>query len=119
MTKAKAINEFFSSFGLNAYPSNRVPDDVVFPYLTYQQSMSNNGMTVYPTVNIWFHTDSEIEINQKADEISKSIGLGKSIKCDDGAIYVFMEQGWTPLTDASDSSITGRTTNLSMTFNTF
>jgi hypothetical protein len=29
MTKGKALHTFFSSFGLDAYPSSSVPEDVI------------------------------------------------------------------------------------------
>ena len=36
MTKAAALHQFFSSFGMMAYTSTSVPEDAVFPYLTYE-----------------------------------------------------------------------------------
>lgn len=118
MTKASALDSFFNSFGIPAFPSNRVPDDVMFPYLTYEQTSHNYGNATHPRVNLWYRSDSEVPINAKADEISKAIALGKSIPCDDGAIYAYLEEGWQVLTDEADSMISGRTTNLTLRFNT-
>ena len=36
MTKEAVLKQFFSGFGIAAYPSTAVPNDVVFPYLTYE-----------------------------------------------------------------------------------
>ena len=36
MTKAAAIYQFWSGFGLTAYEENTVPTDAAFPYITYQ-----------------------------------------------------------------------------------
>ena len=35
MTNPAALHQFFSSFGMTAYTSTSVPEDAVFPYLTY------------------------------------------------------------------------------------
>ena len=35
MTKDKALHAWFSQF-LTAYPASSVPDDAVFPWLTYE-----------------------------------------------------------------------------------
>lgn len=39
MTKNEAIYRFFSGFGLEAYPTSSVPEDVIFPYLTYANTV--------------------------------------------------------------------------------
>lgn len=119
VTKAGALQKFFASFGLDAYPINAVPNDVTFPYLTYENEIASQGRSVNPTVNLWFYTESEAIPNEKADEISKAIGLGTSISCDDGAIYIYMTDGWHPLSDENDSAIKRRYTNMKITFNTF
>ena len=35
MTPTAALYQFWSSFGITAYPSNRVPEDTAFPFITY------------------------------------------------------------------------------------
>lgn len=118
MTKAKAIDNFFNSFGLSAYPSTRVPDNVTFPYLTYEPTMANNGRTTSPRVCLWYYGESEKPINAKADQISKAIGMGTSIRCDDGAICIYNNEEWQALEDQADAMISGRFTNLMLMFNT-
>lgn len=119
MTKAQIIHDFMNSFGITAYPVNNVPKDVIFPYLTYENSISNNGNSTNPRVVLWDHSESEAKINLKADQIAKRIGTGIALPCDDGAIYVYFDAGWMPIADENDSSINGRYTNLTMVFNTF
>lgn len=93
MTKAAALHQFFSSFGMSAYAAASVPEDAVFPYLTYELITSAwEGGEVGLTVNLWFYTESEAIPNAKAQELSKSIGLGgRVIPCDGG--YIWLKRG--------------------------
>lgn len=90
MTKAEALYIFFNSFKLDGFPSTAVPDQVAFPYLTYEMNMSSfNEGEVNCTVNVYYYTESEALPNAKAEEISKRIGFGGTrLKCDDGFIWV-------------------------------
>jgi len=119
MTKSKALYDFFNSFGIPAYPSTNVPDNVAFPYMTYENTLANNGSTTYPTIQLYYYTDSESVPNAKADQISKTIGLGYAIPCDDGAIYAYMESGWSAIANENDPTIKQRYTNVTLQFNTF
>ena len=89
MTKGQALQQFFSGF-MTAYPSTSVPDDVVFPYLTYEVSFGTFGDGDQSmTVNLWFYTDSEAIPNAKAKEFSELISRGGTIiNCDEGAIWL-------------------------------
>lgn len=121
MTKAATLQKFFESFGIPAYPTNAVPKDTKFPWLTYEPTVTNyfGQNVVYPTVSLWYHSTSEKSINAKADEISKAIGNGITFGCDDGIIAIYFSGSWTPLTDEVDSAIKRRQTNLQIEFNTF
>lgn len=93
MTKEAALYSFWSSFGIPAYEVNTVPtgkDAPTFPYLTYEvKTDSFGGEPVSLTVNLWYRSDSWVEINTKTDEISKRIGRGGILlTCDSGAIWV-------------------------------
>lgn len=35
MTKGEALQKFFSGFGIAAYTATSVPEDAIFPWLTY------------------------------------------------------------------------------------
>lgn len=90
MTKAAAIYNFFNGFGMPAYATTSVPEDVIFPYLTYDLILDAwGGGEVSTTVNLWFYTASEAIPNAKVQEISEAIGFsGKVLECDGGYIWI-------------------------------
>jgi hypothetical protein len=115
MTKAAALYQFFSSFGMTAYASTAVPEDVVFPYLTYELITSAwEGGEVGLTVNLWFYTESEATPNKKAQELSEAIGIGgKLLKCDEGYIWLKRGSPWCQsLTDDTSPTIKRRYINV-------
>lgn len=121
MTKAEALYSFFSSFGIPAYASSAVPEDAVFPWLTYDLSTSAwESGEVSLTVNLWYYTTSEAVPNAKAEEISKAIGLGgKLLPCDEGAIWLKRGSPWCQsLHDDSDSMIKRRYINITAEYMT-
>lgn len=118
-TKAAALHEFFSSFGLTAYVNTSVPDDVTFPYLTYEFiSGAFNDTPASITVNLWFFTESEAIPNRKAEEISRVIGQsGKLISCDDGLIWIKRGSPFCQsLTDDTDPGIKRRYMNITLEY---
>ena len=78
------------------YPSASVPDDVIFPWGTYELTTAAWGAEeVGITVNIWFYTDSEFLPNDAAERLSALIGLGGvSIPCDGGFIWLKRGSPW-------------------------
>lgn len=90
MTKTAALQSFFESFGLDAYTTASVPDEVMLPYLTYEPAVGAWGDGEYNIlVNLWFYTTSEAIPNAKVQEISNYIGLGGiRIPCDGGSIWI-------------------------------
>lgn len=115
MTKSQALQTFFSSFGMTAYTSTSVPDDVIFPYLTYDLITGAWGdEQAAITVNLWFYTESEAIPNAKAEEISKKIGLGGiTVPCDDGIIWIKRGSPWCQsLTDETNKTIKRRYINI-------
>lgn len=95
MTKGAALQAFFSQF-MDAYAASSVPDDVVFPYLTYELTTSAwDGGEVGLTVNLWFYTTSEAVPNAKAQELSDAIGYGGvTLPCDGGFIWLKRGSPW-------------------------
>ena len=90
MTKAAALKDFFNSFGLTAYPSNAVPNETAYPWITYDVVFDSFGsLPVSCGVNLYYHTDSEQEPNAKAEEIEKRVGFGGiTIQCDGGFLWI-------------------------------
>lgn len=121
MTKAAALQQFFSSFGIPAYASSAVPDDAKFPWITYDLSTSawDDG-NVSLTVNLWYYTTSEATPNAKAQEISDSIGRGGAIiPCDGGYIRLLRGNPFCQsLHDDSDSMIKRRYMNITARYYT-
>ena len=89
MTKAAAIYQLWSGFGLTAYEENTVPTDAAFPYITYQLVTDSFYREVPVTASLWYRSESWTAINAKTEEISHKISRGgKIIACDDGAIWL-------------------------------
>lgn len=114
MTREGALLEFFSSFGLKAYPNTNVPVLTKFPYITYETTGGNFGESVSISVNLWYHTDSETVPNAKAREISDKIGMGGILlDHDDGKVWIKRGSPWvTSLSDEIDRSFKRRQLNL-------
>lgn len=120
MTKEAALQAFFERF-LPSYAASAVPEDVVFPYLTYELITSawEEG-EVGLTVNLWYYTTSEAAPNAKAREISEAIGLGGvQLPCDGGTIWLTRGSPWCQnLMDSSDPMIKRRYLNITANYNT-
>ena len=80
--KFKAIQDFWSSFGLQAYDENSVPSGdsaPLFPYITYSLSYDTFDHPVSMVVNIWTRSSSWSTAFNKFAEVEKAIGAGKYI----------------------------------------
>lgn len=114
MTKGAALQAFFSQF-MDAYAASSVPDDVLFPYLTYELTTSAwDGGEVGLTMNLWFYTTSEAVPNAKAQELSDVIGYGGvTLPCDGGFIWLKRGSPWCQsLRDDTDPMIKRRYCNM-------
>ena len=120
MTKAAAIYQFWSSFGLTAYEENTVPDDAVFPYITYLLVTDSFDREIPLTASIWYRSESWNGINAKGEEISKKISRGgKIIPCDGGAIWLTRGQPFAQnMGDESDDLIKRKYLNITAEFMT-
>lgn len=118
MTKAAAIYQFWSSFGLTAYEENTVPEDAAFPYVTYQLVTDSFDREVAATASLWYRGESWTAINAKTEEISKKIGAsGKKIAVDGGGIWIKRGQPFAQnMGDESDDLIKRKYINISIVF---
>ena len=118
MTKAAAIYQFWSGFGLTAYEENTVPEDATFSYITYQLVTDSFGREVAATASLWYRGESWTAINAKTEEIAQHIGLGgKIIKCDGGRIWIKRGQPFAQnMSDESDDLIKRKYLNLTFEF---
>lgn len=118
MTKEAALQAFFEQF-LPAYAASAVPEDVEFPYLTYELiTGALEGGEVGLTVNLWYYTTSEAIPNSMVRLISQVIGMGGAlVSCDEGAIWVKRGSPWAQsLTDSTDARIKRRYLNVTVEY---
>ena len=120
MTKAAAIYQFWSSFGLTAYEENTVPTDADFPYITYQLVTDSFDREIPLTASIWYRSESWAGINAKTEEIGQKISRGgKVIPCDGGAIWLKRGQPFAQsMGDESDDLIKRKYLNITAEFMT-
>lgn len=118
MTRDKALHAWFSQF-MTAYPAASVPDDAVFPWLTYELVTGAwDSGEVAATVDLWFYTSEEATPNAKAQEISDAIGLGGVIvPYDGGAVWIKRGSPFCQnVADDSDHNIKRRYINLTIEY---
>ena len=115
MTKEQALQKFFNQFGIVGYRATAVPDDVIFPYLTYDAPVSSfNEDPVSITLNLYYYTDSEAVPDAKAEEIRQAISMGGVLlNCDGGAIWLKWGAPWCrSLVDDTNKNIKRRYINI-------
>ena len=120
MTKAAAIYQFWSGFGLTAYEENSVPTDAAFPYITYQLVTDSFDREVPVSASLWYRSESWTAINAKTEEISQKISRGgKIIPCDGGVIWLKRGQPFAQnMGDESDNLIKRKYLNITAEFMT-
>lgn len=120
MTKAAAMYQFWSSFGLTAYEENTVSDDAKFPYITYQLVTDSFDREIPLTASLWYRSESWTAINAKTEEISQKISRGgKIISCDGGAIWLKRGQPFAQnMGDENDDLIKRKYLNITAEFMT-
>ena len=120
MTKAAAIYQFWSGFGLTAYEENTVPTDAAFPYITYQLVTDSFDREIPLTASLWYRSESWTAINAKTEEISQKISRGgKFIPCDGGAIWLKRGQPFAQsMGDESDNLIKRKYLNITAEYMT-
>lgn len=93
MNKDQALDTFWNSFGWPAYDQNSVPDDVKFPYITYNESTDSLGNVLSLSASLWDRSNSWERVSLKKDEVAKKIGEygHHTIKLNGG--YVWLVKG--------------------------
>lgn len=122
MTKAAAVYQFWSSFGLDAYEENSVyqmDEKPTFPYLTYELNTDSfDGEAVALSASLWYRSTSWTQANAKAEEISAAIGrIGKIVECDGGYIWIKRRSPFSQsMGDDSDDMIKRKLLSVSVEF---
>lgn len=88
MNEWQALDQFWNSFGLQAYDENTVPDDQSPPYITYEAIVGQLDETLLLTASLWYRTTKWTEISEKAIEIKRAIGSGMGVTYDNGRLWV-------------------------------
>lgn len=90
MNKAQALNSFWNSFGVPAYDSATVPEEIESDlYITYDVATDRLDSPVMLTASIWHkNTMSWEQISQKAEQISDALIQVKTIPLDIGFLYI-------------------------------
>lgn len=117
MNKTQALEKFFNSFGIPAYPVTSVPTTETFPYMTYEAVTGFWGNQSGITVNLWYYTESEALPNAKAEEIGSAIGDGGvMLPYDGGAIWVRRGDPWCQPIEDEEKNIKRRYLNVTAEF---
>lgn len=123
MTKAAAIYQFWTGFGLNAYEQTAVPtgdDAPELPYITYEFVSDGFGIEVALSASLWYRSTSWVEVNAKAEEIARRLGVGGVVvPCDDGLIWIKPGQPFAQnMSDPNDGMIRRKYINILVEYNT-
>jgi len=89
MNKAQALNEFWNSFGIDAYDEHTVIPDVQLPYITYNVVTDSLNNVINLHGSLWYKSMSWKDITLKTEEIATYIGYGGQVfKLDDGYLWI-------------------------------
>jgi hypothetical protein len=122
MTKASALYNFFSSFGIEAYEETLVPtgeEAPKFPYLTYQLITDSFDNEVLIPVSLWYRSEASLlALNTKTEEISQRIGRGGVfLDCDGGKIWIKRGSPFAQtMSDPEDNTIRRKYINITAEF---
>lgn len=122
MTKAGALYNFFSSFGIEAYEETLVPtgdEAPKFPYLTYPLITDSFDREVILPFSLWYRSEASLlALNTKTEEISQRIGRGGIfLNCDGGKIWIKRGSPFAQtMGDPNDNTIKRKLINITAEF---
>lgn len=122
MTKAGALYNFFSSFGIEAYEETLVPkgdESPKFPYLTYSLITDSFDREVILPFSLWYRSEASLlALNTKTKEISQRIGRGGVfLDCDGGKIWIKRGSPFAQtMSDPEDKTIRRKYINITAEF---
>lgn len=106
MNKVQALDDFWNSFGLNAYDENSVPENAELPYITYDVMTSDFGNALTLNASIWDKSFSWKSLQEKEEQIADFLGRGgKLITYDGGAFWIAKASNWAQRMSDADKSI--------------
>ena len=90
-TTAKTLKQFISGFGLPAYATYTVPDDVQLPFLTYPLKEPEWGQQANFYIQGWYRTTGYAEMLEKCDQIVAAIGESLRLNAENGYVVLDFE----------------------------
>lgn len=84
----RALDRFFSGFGIPAYPEGNAPTEPGPPYITVQIVSPRWDAPVAFYARVWYRAAYLTEISAKVDEIAAAIGEGVSIPTETGVVWI-------------------------------
>ena len=118
MTDVGALLAFFGQFA-TAYPSDNVPDNPAYPYVTVEPRSSFFGDGDVPIqVQVWDRTESDAAVNSVVRAIGRGIGYGgTSVTCDAGWLWIKRGNPFVvPVTITGDDAYKRRLINVSVEY---
>ena len=83
---AQALYEFWSGFGIPAYTTGTIPEEVVTPYLTYSLVETEPYEPMQHIAQLWFRATDNAALLAMVDEIKAVIGTGIRLYCEGGSV---------------------------------
>jgi len=87
---ARALYEFWSSFGLPAYTEGTVPTDAQVPYITYNLVETEPFQPLTHYARVWYRTTGNRALLEKVDQILSAFAARDAVKidCDGGSVVL-------------------------------
>ena len=95
MSFPSMMYSYFNSFGINGYLEDNIPQGAELPYITYPLISTDNFDKTPFNIKVYYSGTSVVPCFNKAQEILKNIGNGKTFK--DENILITLFKGNTPL----------------------
>lgn len=117
MTKEKALQHFWSQFGVTAYDQNTVPEDAELPYITYEAAFDNFGSQSVLTASIWDKSKSWAGVTTIQHRIEALLGYGgQTVAYSQGALWVKRSTPFAQRMSDTDDSIRRIVLNIEVEF---
>jgi len=109
MNSQQAYDEFWNSFGVDAFEESTVPDDAFATrdaYITYTAASDEFDRTVSLTASVWRRSTKWKEITELAALIEERIGRGGHVVWyDGGGIWIKRGTPWAQRMSDTDPAI--------------
>ena len=118
MTEIAALKRFLDNV-VTSYPTDNVPTNATYPYLTFEPIIGFWEDGALPVqCQLWCRTDSDAAVNKIVRDLAHGIGYGgMPVAVDSGWIWIKKGTPFcVPVTITTDEGIKRRVINLSVEF---